>query len=194
MIHTGEAVLRAVVPPIGPIDQLSNRVGTLTRSSVAGTARSSQLAAAARGMKLNVELLNSKRRARPTAMVSLPIPIQYINLGKSSNSRGAGVASDLPALASTSSICAVMCGTMRLLPRHGQGCTARPAERPFQTPKEHALATACAAYATATILPNLAAGHAWLYYTYGVPVGSPFLRATAQHAHGPAVRYSPSDR
>lgn len=45
-------------------------------------------------------------------MVSLPIPIQYINLGKSSNSRGAGVASDLPALASTSSICAVMCGTM----------------------------------------------------------------------------------
>lgn len=41
-VHTGEAVLRAVVPPIGPIDQLSNRVGTLTRSSVAGTARSSQ--------------------------------------------------------------------------------------------------------------------------------------------------------
>ena len=146
-------------------------------------------------MKLNVEL----EEAGTADGDGVPTNT-YIDLGKSSNSRDAvrpglaGVASNLPALASTSSICAVMCGTMRLLPRHGQGCTARPAERPFQTPKEHALATACAAYATATILPNLAAGHAWLYYTYGVPVGSPFLRATAQHAHGPAVRYSPSDR
>lgn len=91
-------------------------------------------------MKLNVEL----EEAGTADGDGVPTNT-YIDLGKSSNSRDAvrpglaGVASNLPALASTSSICAVMCGTMRLLPRHGQGCTARPAERPFQIPKEHAL-------------------------------------------------------